>query len=260
MASHICIKPRYRAPILLFSLVILLLTSIEVVMAEDLPFLSADSRIDESHWYIPDGWTNGIHQSCEWRKSALSVLNKSLVLTLSDRGGKVRPIGCPAIQYRKMTGFGRYEARLRTAAGSGLNTAFFTYAGPPDQGPVHDEIDFEFIGKQPDTVDITVWTDGKASPAIRVPLGYDASRGFHNYAIEWLADAVRFYADDTLIHETKKGDPIPSHPGYLYFSLWSGSEIEDAWMGHFVYKAPVAAQVEWAKYTPILKKQKDYHE
>jgi endo-1,3-1,4-beta-glycanase ExoK len=243
----------YCVSVFLGGLVTLFFGSTSAVQAEELPFFSANSHIDESHWYIADGWTNGAHQSCEWRRDALSTDNKMLLLTLSDKSGKVRPIGCPAIQYKKKTGFGRYEARMRTAAGSGLNTAFFTYAGLPNAGPIHDEIDFEFIGKQPDTVDITIWTNGKSSPtpAIRVPLGYDASRDFHNYTIEWLPDAVRFYADNKLIYETKKSDPIPSHPGYLYFSLWSGSKMEDPWMGHFTYTAPVTAEVAWAKYTPI---------
>jgi endo-1,3-1,4-beta-glycanase ExoK len=221
-------------------------------LAGNLPFVNG-YKIDENQWYIDDGWTNGDHQSCEWRREALSVHHSNmLLLTLSDKGGKVRPIGCPGIQYKKATGFGRYETRMRTAAGSGLNTAFFTYAGPPNQGPVHDEIDMEFMGKQTDTVDITVWTNDKPSPplALRVPLGYDASKDFHNYAIEWLPDAVRFYADDKLIYETKKGDPIPSHPSYLYFTLWSGAKAEDAWMGHFTYTGPATAEVAWAKYTP----------
>jgi len=247
------IKSIYRTSALVGSLAILFFASTSAALAEDLPFFTPNSHIDESHWYIDDGWTNGDHQSCEWRRDALSADNKMLLLTLSDRGGKVRPIGCPGIQYKKATGFGRYEARMRTAAGSGLNTAFFTYAGPPNQGPVHDEIDMEFMGKQTDTVDITVWTNNKPSPplAIRVPLGYDASKGFHDYAIKWLPDAVRFYADGKLIHETKKGDPIPSHPSYLYLTLWSGAKSEDSWMGHFTYAGPATAEVAWAKYTPI---------
>jgi len=247
------VKPAFHAVVLSGALAALFSGSISVTQAKELPFFSANSRIDENRWYIADGWTNGDNQSCEWRRDALSTDNKALLLTLSDRGGKVRPIGCPAIQYKKVTGFGRYEARMRTAAGSGLNTAFFTYAGPPNQGPVHDEIDMEFIGTHPDTVDLTVWTNGKPSPAqaLRVPLGYDASKSFHKYAIEWLPDAVRFYADGKLIHETKKGDPIPSHPSYLYFSLWSGSKVEDEWMGHFTYTGPVTAEVAWTKYTPL---------
>src|SRR6202000_1172119 len=114
---------------------------------------------------------------------AVTAHNGNLQLKLSDKGGTVRPIGCGEIHTYAQTKYGRYEARMRTAAGSGLNTAFFTYVGPPQQ-VVHDDIDVEFIGKPPDTVDITVWTNGipngaPHSEAKRIPLGFDTSKAFH---------------------------------------------------------------------------------
>jgi beta-glucanase (GH16 family) len=43
---------------------------------------------------------------------------------------------------------------------------------------------------------------------------------------------------------------MPENASHIYLSLWSGSAIEDSWMGHFVYKNPVTAEVAWVKYTP----------
>ena len=208
------------------------------------------SGIDKNRWYIPHGWTNGEHQSCEWRESALSARDGKLLFTLSSKGGKLRPIGCPAIQYKERTGYGRYEARMRTAAGSGLNTAFFTYIGPPLGVAAHDEIDFEFLGKEPEVVEITHWANGQKNPGIKIPLGYDASKEFHNYTFDWRPDSISWYVDDKLVYKTPKGSKIPNNPGYIYFSLWSGSKIEDAWMGPFVYQKPVTAEVMWVKFTP----------
>lgn len=232
---------------------IILFCSLTPALAKDLPFFIHYPQIDLKNWIISSGWSNGEHQSCEWRAHAISAVDGHLQLELSDKGGIVRPIGCAEIHNSVRTGFGRYEARLRTAAGSGLNTAFFTYVGPPTGVPEHDEIDFEFIGKAPDTVDLTVWANGKSSlgAAKRIPLGFDASKGFHDYAFEWRPDSVRWYVDNKLIYETPKGAVIPKNPGGIYFSLWSGSNIEDEWMGHFTYTAPVTAEIDWTKYSPL---------
>ena len=231
--------------------VVIVFGVVGTAIARDIPFFLPYPRIDTRDWYISDGWTNGVHQSCEWRADELSAVHGNLQLKLSDKGGKVRPIGCAEIHTNARTGYGRYEARMRTAAGAGLNTAFFTYVGPPGGVPEHDEIDFEFIGSAPTTVDLTVWTNDKSNGgAKRIELGFDTSKDFHNYAFEWRPDSVRWYADDKLIYETPKGAPIPRNPGSTFFSLWSGSSIEDPWMGHFVYTAPVTAEVAWTKFTP----------
>jgi endo-1,3-1,4-beta-glycanase ExoK len=233
---------------------IILLGAIDtgLALAQDSSFFLPYPKIDSKKWYISNGWTNGDHQSCEWRADALSAVNGNLQLKLSDKGGKVRPIGCAEIHTNARTGFGRYEARMRSAAGSGLNTAFFTYIGSPEAAE-HDEIDFEFIGKAPDTVDLTVWTNGKSSTgaAKRIPLGFDASKDFHDYAFEWRPDSVRWFADGKLIYQTPQGVPIPRNSGHTFFSLWSGSKTEDEWMGHFSYTKPVTAEVAWSKYSPL---------
>ena len=51
--------------------------------------------------------------------------------------------------------------RMKAAAGSGLNTGFFTYIGPVHKQP-HDEIDFEVLGKNPSKVQINQYVDGKS--------------------------------------------------------------------------------------------------
>ena len=208
------------------------------------------SHIDGRKWYKSDGWTNGDHQSCEWRASAISVHGGKMELRLSDNGGKVRPIGCAEIRTNERMGYGTYETRMRTAAGSGLNTAFFTFIGPPVGVPEHDEIDFEFLGKDPNSVSVTHFTNGKSTTGKVVALGYDASKDFHNYKFVWTKTKITWYADGKQIYESPQGTPIPRNETRIYFSLWSGSKVEDSWMGSFQYKEPVTAEVEWVKFTP----------
>ena len=216
--------------------------------ADKIPFFLPYPHIDSGRWYVSDSWSNGDHQSCEWRKDALSGEDGNLALTLSDNGGKVRPIGCAELHTKALNGYGTYEARMKTAAGSGLNSAFFTYIGPPDG--VHDEIDLEFLGKDTHSVSAGYFANGKGEPGKVIPLGFDASADFHDYAIEWTPVKIRWFVDRKLVFETPAGAPIPSTPGNLFFSLWSGSKIEDSWLGHFNYFEPKSAEVAWAAYSP----------
>ena len=151
---------------------------------------------------------------------------------------------------KDLTGYGFYEARMQTAAGSGLNTNIFTYIGPPTGSPEHDEIDFEFLGKDPHTVNINYFANGQGKHEVIIALGFDASQALHDYAIEWAPNKIRWYIDKKMVYETPDGATLPRNPPRLYLSLWSGSSIEDSWMGSFNYREPVTAQVEWAAYTP----------
>lgn len=212
-------------------------------------FVTAFPEIDYGRWTVSAGWANGDWQSCEWRKSAIDTNDNTLQITLSDHGGKLRPIGCGEIHTKAKLGYGFYEARMKAVAGSGLNSAFFTYTGPPTGDAAHDEIDFEFLGKDTHSVSITEWADGKTYAAKVVKLDFDASKDFHNYAFEWTKDKIRWYVDGKLVHETPAGTPVPHTPGMLYFSLWSGSAAENDWLGAFSYKEPATAEVKWAGYT-----------
>ena len=218
--------------------------------AGDIPLFSPYPTINAGRWYRSDGWTNGEHQSCEWRKDALSADDGNLKMTLSDRGGAVRPIGCAEIHTIATSGFGLYEARMKTAAGSGLNTAFFTYIGPPTGSPQHDEIDFEFLGKDSHTVQLNYLTDGKGGHEKSIQLGFDAAAGFHDYGIEWKPGKIRWFVDGKLVHETPAGADLPINPGRIYLSLWSGSPKVDGWLGPFEFTGPVSAEVSWVRFTP----------
>lgn len=213
--------------------------------AADQSFQASFTKLDTSRWYVSSGWANGNWQGCEWRKDAVSIVQNRLRITLSDRGGTLRPYGCGEVQSKAVLSYGLYEVRMRAAAGSGLNSAFFTYTG----SPTHDEIDFEFLGKNPRSVNLNVWTGGKAYAGRVLTLPYDASKEFHTYAFEWTPTKIRWLIDGKQVHETPNGTPIPSHGQKLFMSLWSGAGSSDAWMGKFTYTLPVTADVEWVRYT-----------
>ena len=219
--------------------------------ADPIHFFSKSGKIDNNLWYISNGWANGDIQSCEWRKTAVSADEDNLKLTLSKKGGKIRPYGCGEIHTNALSGYGLYTANLTAAAGSGLNTAFFTYIGPPAGGKQHDEIDFEFLGKNPQSVQVNYYVNGKSTGAKTIDLGFDASKEFHTYAFLWSKDIIVWFVDGKPIHQTKNGDALPTTPGRIYLSLWSGSKSVNDWLGPFNYKKPVSAEYAWVKYTAI---------
>ncbi len=230
---------------------IVLFYSTSPLFAQEIPFFKHGRIIDTDTWYVSHGWSNGEHQSCEWRDNAVRAVNGNLTLTLSQRGGKKRPYGCGEIQSKKRYGHGRYEARIKTAAGDGLNTAFFTFIGPPNGVAEHDEIDFEFLGKDPYYVETTYWRNGKKSKVHKVPLGFDSSKEFHNYAFEWDKKEIRWYVDDKLVYKSDESLPVTVHKQKIFFSLWSGAKSLNDWLGKFKYKNPVTAEIQWVKFTPF---------
>lgn len=211
-------------------------------------FFEPFDRLDPKRWYLSDGWANGEHQGCTWRKDHLRVAKGVLELRLSDRPSGKRAFGCAEIQTHQRFGYGLYEIRMRAAAGSGLNTALFTYSGPPTT-KTHDEIDFEFLGKRPDAVQLNYFVNARGGNESLNPVGVDATRHFNTYAFDWQPDAIRWYINGRLVR-TATGNNLPSVSGKIMISLWNGTARVNDWLGPFVYPGkPITAEVDWVAYT-----------
>ncbi|MBY0406859.1 MAG: family 16 glycosylhydrolase [Rickettsiales bacterium] len=219
--------------------------------AEDLPFFLPYPKIDTNRWYIAHGWANGWVQSCEWRKENLKGEDKNLRITLSDNGGKVHPIGCGEMQSKQRYHYGMYSARIRAAKGSGLNTAFFTYIGPAQGVKAHDEIDFEFLGKDTTMVQLNYYVGGKPQDPQLIKLGFDASEDFHDYHFVWEPTRITWFVDKKKVYETKPGAKLPTLPSKIFVTLWSGSEKVNDWLGPFEYKQDATADFAWVKFTRL---------
>ena len=216
--------------------------------AATIPFFAKYPQLDNKLWYISNGWTNGPIQSCEWRADAIGTDEQRLKITLSNKGGKIAPYGCGEVQSMKKMTFGVYEVSMRSAKGSGLNSNFFTYTGDP----VHDEIDFEFLGKNPKTVQVNYFANNKNYGGVNINLGFDASAAFHTYKFVWEPTRITWFVDGKQVFQTKVGAKnLPLHPQRFYMSLWSGSKTANGWLGPFNYTAPASAEYEWVRYTPL---------
>ncbi|UWQ21586.1 family 16 glycosylhydrolase [Jannaschia sp. W003] len=126
--------------------------------------------------------------------------------------------------------FGAYEAILRPGRGDGLVSAFFTYTGPPFGDP-HEEIDFEFLGRETSSVWINVFTKGEKMGGRLVPLGFDAAAAPHLYRMEWRPDEIVWFAAGEEIARVDAATfPIPDVPGRLFLSIWAGTPAMAEWL------------------------------
>ncbi len=118
--------------------------------------------------------------------------------------------------------FGRFVARIQIPRGQGMWPAFWMLGN--DIGsvgwPTSGEIDImENIGKEPATTHGTIHGPGYSGGA-GIGSGSTLSSGayadgFHEFAIEWEAAAIRFYVDDKL-YATRTPSELPAGKKWVY--------------------------------------------
>ncbi|GAB1582719.1 glycoside hydrolase family 16 protein [Phyllobacterium phragmitis] len=213
-------------------------------------FVEDFSTLDKSRWYVSDGWTNGNHQNCTWAADQVKVADGALNLGYQRRQAKDREHVCGEIQTKARFSYGTYEARIKAAAGSGFNTGFFTYIGPAQKQP-WDEIDFEFLGKDPSKVQLNTYVNGKGGNEKLVDVPGGADKDFNDYAFVWEKDRLRYYINGKLVHTVTDPAALPTQAQKIYLSLWASDNMK-SWLGTFSSPAsPVAAQFTRVAFTAL---------
>jgi beta-glucanase (GH16 family) len=138
--------------------------------------------------------------------------------------------------------YGRFEARLKLPRGQGLWPAFWMLGN--DIGalgwPRCGEIDvMENIGREPSTVHGTIHGPGYSGAGgigglFTFPAGAGVADDFHVFAVEWEANAIRWYVDGTL-YQTRTPADLPAgqrwafdHPFFLVLNVAVGG----SWPGN----------------------------
>lgn len=215
-------------------------------------FLDEFDSFDSKRWFISDGWSNGDWMNCTWSKAAVAVEDGTLRLSFLPQADATYL--CGEVQSRGRAQYGTIAARMRTARHPGLNAALFTYIGPT-HGQPHDEIDFEVLTRDPGSVSLNTYVDGKPQHGTEVAVSPPADEAWHVYAMHWTPEAVIWSIDGTEVHRTPPeaaGDgSLPQHAQKLYLSLWGSDSFVD-WMGAFVPPTgPVVFQADWVAYMPL---------
>jgi beta-glucanase (GH16 family) len=195
----------------------------------DLASDPGDSRIWKSDHAVGADW---IQSGFSPKNIAFSDDGMALSIRRGDSHGK--PHSGAEAQIQGHYGYGRYQAILRAPKGDGLIGAFFTYTGPY-YGDPHDEIDFEFLGKNPRQVQINHFVDGKSLGGAYIDLPFDASDGFHLYEFEWRPDAIIWSIDGREAYRvTAEKTPIPRTSAIVMTSIWSSPA--ESWVGPATYE------------------------
>ncbi len=196
------------------------------------------NALDTSKWEIMlgDGCSYGI---CGWGNNELqsyqaenlSVADGKLTITAKKQrvrgsqytSGRIRTADMP--NGGEWT-HGRFEASIKLPNGTGMWPAFWMLPTNPDVGwPESGEIDILEATGQADMIAFGTihygqpypnneWTSGRI---IKQPDRW--SDGFHEYAVEWEPNEIRWYVDD-ILYSVKTPDDL-SDPSYWTFENYS---------------------------------------
>ena len=154
-------------------------------------------------------------------------LSGGLSLAVIEESLGVRNLSAAAFSSRGRFLYGRFECTLQATYVPGLVTGFFLQRDSPRQ-----EIDIEITGNRPNRLLANVFYNpgcedakfdyGYRGTPVSIPLGFDASKALHRFAIEWDPCEIRWFVDDELVHRRVTWDPtpIPHLPMTLHVNTW----------------------------------------
>jgi len=144
--------------------------------------------------------------------------------------------------------YGRFEVRLKSAAGSGMLSSFFTYHDTPNVPAQWNEIDIEILGKSSNSIQYNIITQGQIGHEVTKILQYNPHQAFHIYAIEWTPDYVAWSVDGFEIYRD-----TGNHISQLYYTpklmmnIWPPDAV--GWVGILnPGSLPLYAYYDWVKY------------
>ncbi len=151
-------------------------------------------------------------------------------------------------------GYGRFEARLRFAAGDGVVSSFFLWKdGSEVTGTFWNELDFEKIGADCHLQTNALYGNPVGDHSQKASLTADLCNSYHVYAYEWLADSITWFVDGAQIRRetgavaSAYADNAPNGM-QLHFNIWPG---DASFGGNFNPSIlPVHQYIDWIQFTP----------
>lgn len=197
----------------------------------DAPLIQRFEADDPQRWWRADDRTGGKSMNdTGFSARNISIEDGEMSLTLT--GAPYRDRGNTGASYKSqdLYHYGRFDAVMKAARGAGVVSAFYTYTGPVFGSP-HDEIDFEFLGRDPRMLHLNYFVGGEAKLKRTVELPFDASEDFHLYTIEWRPDEIVWSIDGEELLRVN-GDPaeMPQHPGKIITEIWAAKGLK-TWAG-----------------------------
>jgi len=190
-------------------------------------------------------WTNGSMFNCGWKPDHAVVSDGILTLSLDNTASHEKVYTSGEFRSKCTFSYGTFTTRMKAAKSDGIVSSFFLYTGSP-----WDEIDFEVLGKDTTKVQLNYFVNGVGGHEKVIDLAFDASLGYHEYAIEWGKGYIAWHVDGTEKYRvTSSAGTLPTHPMQIMVNLWPGIGV-DTWLKPFVYSAPLSASYENFTYVP----------
>ncbi len=204
------------------------------------------SAPDPTKWVYTsiNGTTSGPGWGVEYdTPSAVSIEDGNLVFTATqggDAGATVYSGALDTMGKFEQT-YGRFEARIKVAAGAGAWSAFWMLGANGAAWPTCGEIDIvEVVQSSPEDAYGTLHSGNTSNAAENTSTGAsymdpsgDMSTDYHLYAVEWAPDSIKFYVDDNL-YATQTNDTLTTgelwafdHAFYILVNL----EVGGSWAG-----------------------------
>lgn len=183
-------------------------------------------NIDTELWYARDDtFTDNLALFRPLNIEFLSEFGVALNVKREPLG--VREYSAAALTSRDRYLYGRFEASIKASNVPGVVTGIFLHRDSPRQ-----EIDIEITGNRTDRMLVNVFynpgTEGakfdygyRGTPS-STDLGFNAAEAYHQYAIEWDPNEIRWFVDGLLVHRRVDWNPtpIPHLPMAFHVNLW----------------------------------------
>ena len=188
--------------------------------------------LDKSFWLLREDTFPG--NLALFDPSNFSINEDALArLTVRKQRSGVRDYTSASICCRPSFLYGRFEVVIRPTNVSGLVTGVFLHRNSPRQ-----EIDIELFGKDTTKLLVNVYynpgSDGtrfdygyRGTPVL-IDLGFDGSRDFHRYRIDWSPSVIQWFVDGRLVHERFNWEPtpVPHLPMQFHVNLWPSRSVK----------------------------------
>jgi beta-glucanase (GH16 family) len=233
------------------------------------------SAVDPSKWVHDLGGTGWGNQELEYYTDGTQnavVTGGNLVITATTAGTSGLTCSYPSSGPCKYTSarlltqgkfsqqYGRFEARIQIPEGQGLWPAFWMLGADINTmaWPTCGEVDImENIGKEPSVnhgslhLPATGTTnDSQLTGMVTLASNAKLGDGFHTYAVEWSAAAIKFYLDDTL-YETQTPASATGrtwefdHPFFILLNVAVGGQFPGAPDATTTF--PQTMKVDWVR-------------
>jgi beta-glucanase (GH16 family) len=205
---------------------------------------------DWKNWYISDFIVDDDFFQVGWSSRNVIFDDEDVILALTHQRMGKKPYTGSEYQKKGWSQYGRYEVIMKSAPGEGVITGFFTHTAQYFKDP-HDEIDIEFLGKDPHLIQFNIYRDGKSlNHGHQMKLPFDTTEEFHLYAFEWTPTKITWFIDDEEVFSvTDKEFDIPDAPQRLMAQVWTGNIFQ--WHGKPNFEDGTSAVIRCMSYTRL---------